>query len=67
MTMTLPAATDADSFNHALATLLLAASDNGVDVAGGWDCSTDGDGPDWDTVILELAPTASTVESTDGA
>lgn len=67
MTMTLPAATDADSFNRALTTLLLAAFDNGVDVVGGWDCSTDGDSPDWDAVVVELAADASGEESVGGA
>jgi len=64
-TLSLPAATDADSFNDALTTLLRSAFDNGVDVEGGWDCATDGQTSDWDAVIVEVVGESDSVDVTD--
>jgi hypothetical protein len=45
----------AETFSDALRDLLLAAHGNGVDVAGGWECRSNGRDPDWEAVITELA------------
>jgi hypothetical protein len=66
-TLSLPAVTDADSVTRVLTELLVATFDNGVDVEGGWDCSTDGQTPDWDAVVAALANDGSAAEDADGA
>jgi hypothetical protein len=41
--------------NAALERLLVRATENGVDVTGGWECRTEQDRTDWDVVVTELA------------
>ncbi|MFB6086236.1 MAG: hypothetical protein ABEJ84_05455 [Halodesulfurarchaeum sp.] len=40
----------------ALESLLRAAAESGVDPIGSWDIRTEGPLPDWEVMILELAP-----------
>jgi hypothetical protein len=46
--------TSAAALNAELAALLRRARDNDVDVRGGWTCSADTDGLDWDVVVTEV-------------
>jgi hypothetical protein len=50
--------TTADAFSNTLRDLLLAAHANGVDVAGAWECRSNGSDPDWEAVVTELAKDA---------
>lgn len=47
--------TTADTFSRILQELLLAAHENGVEVAGGWECRSNEPAPDWEVVVTELA------------
>jgi hypothetical protein len=46
---------DRETFEAALTSLFAAASENGVDVVGGWECRHDNGGHDWEAVVVELA------------
>lgn len=43
-----------DQFRQALAELVRAARNNGVDVEGGWDCPADGDAPEFGVEIYRV-------------
>lgn len=48
------AVTTTAELNAALERLLERATENGVDVTGGWECRTEHARSDWDVVITEL-------------
>jgi hypothetical protein len=50
--------TTSAAFSNTLQDLLLAADANGVEVAGAWECRSNGSVPDWEAVITELAKDA---------
>ncbi len=50
--------TTTEGFSDTLQDLLLVAHANGVDVAGAWECRSNGPGPDWEAVVTELATDA---------
>jgi hypothetical protein len=45
----------AEEFNDALAELLVAGVDAGVDVGGGWTCRNGDDHDDWEVVVTLLS------------
>jgi hypothetical protein len=44
-------------FTRALTHLLVTAHENGVDIAGAWECRSSDGARDWEAVITELATT----------
>lgn len=42
-------------FTRALTDLLMTAHENGIDIAGAWECRSSDGSRDWEAVITELA------------
>lgn len=57
--------TSRSALNDALQSLLCRASDNDIDVAGGWDCRNGPEYPDWDIVITEVEKKAEVEKNDD--
>ncbi|MFB6070992.1 MAG: hypothetical protein ABEJ76_08200 [Halanaeroarchaeum sp.] len=49
---------DEPTFERALAAVVRTATENDVDVSGGWAVHTDDGSPDWDVVITWVEPNA---------
>lgn len=57
---------DAKAFHAALSQLVHDAHENGVSVAGGWECRNGPDTPNWEAIIVEVtSPTQQPVENDD--